>query len=805
MLTTLFNYEWPYWQTIGSVTFDGTERLIIVNEGVTELDISRDVYSAWKEWVSVGYGAKFAPAIRSVGGDPIDVANGEYAGDLYFLINGWKLLVDLEKVAVTGILYSDNYTTAYYLSATQPVYPAKVSNIVSKQITTQKALTAENIAEMVAAIWDAKIADYLTAGSTGAQLNSTASPTVDNTEVLTAITNQTTTINAHTTSEVGTVAVNVDMTDINNALASQTIAINSHTDTAVSGVSVDTSAITTAITASETNVTNAIDAQTITINAHTTTEVGTVAVNVDMTDINNAIEAQTLVINAHTDTAVQSAAIDTTPITNAIASQTTTLQGNIEGIKDNINAHTTLETSSITFANTDVYDYIDAQTVAINAYTSTEIGSIPTTDLTPVLNAIAGLNDVSLLDIETSTVLAKQARLEDVVTIVSAIPTTNLDVNLTPVLTAIAGLNDVTPAEVRAAFNAADFKDKNTELEIHAWLDSYTGKDSWKATVDLSPILTAIGALQNLSLLDIEGSTVLAKQSTLLSIATAIANIPTTDNVVDLTPVLNAIAGLNDITPAEVRAAFDPLDFKDKNTEAEIHAWLGTYPNKDQWKASTIDLSPVLTAIQSLNNLSLADFEASNIFAKEATLASIAASIAAIPTTDSVTDITPVLTAISNLNDVTPAEVRAAFNAVEFQSKNTEAEIHSWLNSYTNKAAWKADQPDFTPILAAIQSLENISVADIEASTVLGKQTSIDTIVTLVSALENTDLGPVLNAISGLNDVTAAEVRAAFNVADFKDKNTELEIHTWLDSYLNKDDWKADAQTVANTVWDEVV
>ena len=125
---------------------------------------------------------------------------------------------------------------------------------------------------------------------------------------------------------------------------------------------------------------------------------------------------------------------------------------------------------------------------------------------------------------------------------------------------------------------------------LHTALDTYPNKSQWKAVfnpTDLTPVLNAIAALNNLSLLDIEGSTVLAKQATLDSIVTAIAAIPTTDSVADLSPVLAAIANLNDVTPAEVRAAFNAADFKDKNTQAEIHAWLDSYANKDSWKADT--------------------------------------------------------------------------------------------------------------------------------------------------------------------------------------------------------------------------
>jgi hypothetical protein len=235
------------------------------------------------------------------------------------------------------------------------------------------------------------------------------------------------------------------------------------------------------------------------------------------------------------------------------------------------------------------------------------------------------------------------------------------------------------------------------ETELHTALDNYANKAAWKATdVDLTPVLTAIAALENLSLLDVEGSTVLAKEATLDAIAITIAAIPTVDLVADLGPVLTAIANLNDVTPAEVRAAFNAADFKDSNTELELHTWLDSYTNKGNWKATAIDLTPVLTAISALENLSLLDVEGSTVLAKEATLGVIAVSIAAIPTVDLVADLTPVLTAIAALNDVTPAEVRAAFNAVDFQDSNTEVEIHAWLDSYTSKDDWKNTQPEIT-------------------------------------------------------------------------------------------------------------
>jgi len=189
MLNTFFNYNWDYWLIAGKVTFDGPNRLIIVNEGVTELDISRDVYSSWKNWLLEGFGSTFLPAIRSVGGDPIDVETGQYAGDLYFLINNWKLIIDLEKVRVTGVLYSDNFNTAYYNAPNSPVYPASVSNIVSKQVNKEQSLTAQNIADLVAAVWKASMAEYIANGTTGSALNnaSTASTLPNVNEIATAV------------------------------------------------------------------------------------------------------------------------------------------------------------------------------------------------------------------------------------------------------------------------------------------------------------------------------------------------------------------------------------------------------------------------------------------------------------------------------------------------------------------------------------------------------------------------------------------------------------------------------------------
>lgn len=72
-----------------NVTFDGDNLLICVNQGVTQLDVKKDLYSAWKAWAIQGDNSKYLPALRTVGGDPIsDVKN---LGATFFLINGWRI------------------------------------------------------------------------------------------------------------------------------------------------------------------------------------------------------------------------------------------------------------------------------------------------------------------------------------------------------------------------------------------------------------------------------------------------------------------------------------------------------------------------------------------------------------------------------------------------------------------------------------------------------------------------------------------------------------------------------------------
>lgn len=88
MLSLYYGF-WEYWNLYHKVTFDGINKLIIVNPGATQLDVQRDIYSAWKEWLLIEDNAKFPQALNLVGGEP--TIQGQFLDATFFLLNGWRL------------------------------------------------------------------------------------------------------------------------------------------------------------------------------------------------------------------------------------------------------------------------------------------------------------------------------------------------------------------------------------------------------------------------------------------------------------------------------------------------------------------------------------------------------------------------------------------------------------------------------------------------------------------------------------------------------------------------------------------
>lgn len=137
------------WNLDSRVTFDGIARRIIVNPGVSSLSVREDIYSAWKEWVQARDHAKFLPAIRTIGGDPL--GGGRYAGDLYFLMNGWQIVIS-EATQINGVIYHDDGIDVFVIQPGGGVI-STVSTLV-QTVTTPLPVVAATADDIANAVWE---------------------------------------------------------------------------------------------------------------------------------------------------------------------------------------------------------------------------------------------------------------------------------------------------------------------------------------------------------------------------------------------------------------------------------------------------------------------------------------------------------------------------------------------------------------------------------------------------------------------------------------------------------------------------
>lgn len=99
---------------MAKVQFDGTNKKIIVDDAITELDVMVDLYSDWKEFLSQSDNSKFLPAMRTVGGDP--TTGVKSVAPYFFLTNGWKIrpYEGDHTLTITGNLFVDEPETYGY-------------------------------------------------------------------------------------------------------------------------------------------------------------------------------------------------------------------------------------------------------------------------------------------------------------------------------------------------------------------------------------------------------------------------------------------------------------------------------------------------------------------------------------------------------------------------------------------------------------------------------------------------------------------------------------------------------------------
>ena len=191
MPSIVFNYgSWWNWETAAAgghpnqkVSFDGANRNIYVAEGVTELNVKTDLYSAWKEWSQFSTESPppivWAKAFTAVGGDPI--TESQDLGTTFFLENGWRIQPTPNgtsyTLTITGNLYTREAGETPFRFANGVSVSLVRSNIV-ELITVEALAVAITPADVTAIanaaadqVWDETLSEHKTAGSTGRKLN----------------------------------------------------------------------------------------------------------------------------------------------------------------------------------------------------------------------------------------------------------------------------------------------------------------------------------------------------------------------------------------------------------------------------------------------------------------------------------------------------------------------------------------------------------------------------------------------------------------------------------------------------------
>ena len=173
------------------VVWDGEAKIIYVNEGVTEINVSVDLYSAWKEWILNAQDetdpAAWEKAFTAVGGDPI--TDTQDLGVTYFLENGWRIQPFASgksyTLTVSGNLYTREPGETPFLFAEGVSTSLVRSNIVDL-ITIEAAGVAISNTDIAAIaantasdVWNSLLSSYTTDGTTGKKLGKIATKVQD--------------------------------------------------------------------------------------------------------------------------------------------------------------------------------------------------------------------------------------------------------------------------------------------------------------------------------------------------------------------------------------------------------------------------------------------------------------------------------------------------------------------------------------------------------------------------------------------------------------------------------------------------
>jgi hypothetical protein len=146
-MTSYFGGFWETWEARHDYTFDGTNRLIRINHGITLVNV-QEMYTAWKQWskFTENDNLRYPQAFTVVGGDPTTGDN--VITPYFFLMNSWKIKPweGNHTLQVSGILLTIDQTDAYTnpdqnwrvaIQAVVPIYTETVR--VNTELSEQQA------------------------------------------------------------------------------------------------------------------------------------------------------------------------------------------------------------------------------------------------------------------------------------------------------------------------------------------------------------------------------------------------------------------------------------------------------------------------------------------------------------------------------------------------------------------------------------------------------------------------------------------------------------------------------------------
>lgn len=419
----------------------------------------------------------------------------------------------------------------------------------------------------------------------------------------------------------------------------------------------------------------------------------------------------------------------------------------------------------------------------------------------------------------TTEIDANEAKIDTLTTNVAAIPTTDSVADITPVLTAIGNLNDISSADVTAAvpttaeIEAALLNEGDGQQLIDAIVQAIGNSN-----VDEIALVAAIradiersgGLLDLLPVLsEIEASSVLAKATDIAGLN----DITASDVVTAMQVVANDfkadVSGLSTLTAAQVNAEVDTaladydaptkaeLDATeasiiaalstDEMTESELHAALDSYTNKADWKASySLTAAAVRTELTT-------------------ELARIDANTSSRSTFDPATDTVATVTTVTNMrgtdNANTVAPDNASIAAILTDTNELQTNQNNWLTADISGIETKAQADSRQTALIAEHDATQSAIAGIASyddTTLIGKVDVIDSNVDAIKAKTDTLVNTDLTGIALTSDIATSQA-AIIAAMPAPIKMTEIELHSFLDSYTNKADWKSDVSLLATS------